>query len=99
VTIKFEVEYVTESVESLLTAFVFPAISATPPAKMRGMRVPSPDELAATLNVVLFTCDIDQEIPVAVPIFPISAAVNDDASIGSLNVAVKFIGTEFVSDG
>jgi hypothetical protein len=79
--------------------FALPAISVTLPASNRGIKVPSPDEVAATVNVVLFNWATDQVTFVAVPVLPMSPAVKDAAFIGSLKTIVKSIGTEFVNSG
>ena len=77
---------------------MLPATSDTPPFAMRGIKVPVPADVAETVNSVLDTEATDQVMPVAVPVFEISDAVNDPVVIGSLNVTVKLMGTELVKE-
>jgi hypothetical protein len=64
-----------------------------------GTRVPVPEVVADTVNVVLLIEVTAQATPVAVPAFMISEAVNDEVLTGSLNTSVKFTGTELVTVG
>jgi hypothetical protein len=64
-----------------------------------GIRVPVPEVVADTVNVVLLIEVTAQATPLAVPAFIISEAVNDEVLTGSLNTSVKFTGTELVTVG
>ena len=77
-------------------AFPLPAKSVTPDAAMRGINVPSPDDVADTVNSVVDTADTVHETADAVPELLISAPVKLIGSIASLKVAVKFTETELV---
>jgi hypothetical protein len=74
-------------------------MSLTPLASTLGKSVPLPDDVAVTANVVLVKDVTVQLTPVAVPVLPISAEVNELRSIGSLNATEKVIGKELVSAG
>ena len=87
------------SVESKKVAFVLPAMSVTLPFWILGTNVPFPAAVAEIVYIVLLTGVTDQVTPVAVPLLPTSLAVKDELLTGSLNVTVKFIGSEFVNEG
>jgi hypothetical protein len=63
---------------------------------MRGIKVPSPDDVADTVNWVVDTAETVHDTADAVPALLISAPVKLAASIASLKVAVKFTATELV---
>ena len=78
-------------------AFTLPARSVMPDEAILGIRVPSPEEFADTVNCVVETAATLQATADAVPVLLMSAPVKLVASIASLNVTVKLTGTEFVT--
>jgi hypothetical protein len=77
-------------------ALLLPAKSVTPDAAIRGINVPSPDEIAEIVNSVAEAADTVQDTADAVPALLISAPVKLVGSMASLNAAVKFTETELV---
>ena len=98
VTVNGEANRFTLSLASTAVAFGLPATSVMELPIRRGCNVPLPEATADTVKVELFTGVMSQVTPVAVPVLPRSAAVNELESIASLKVKVKFTGTEFVSE-
>lgn len=68
-------------------------------AARRGIRVPLPETVAATVKLIWSPSSVTVQVtPVAVPVLEISAAVKDPTLMASEKVIVKLTGTELVED-